>query len=175
MRKYSMGRDDQGRMRLCLNNEPLFHYGPLDQGYWPDGLYTPPTDEALRYDVEVCKQLGFNMIRKHIKVEPARYYYHCDRLGIIVWQDMPNGGQPVGPVLSLLTILFNLKRRDHGSRRVYRRAGRADAESRANYHRELQAMVDTLYNFCCIGMWVPFNEGVGPVRRQRRCRLAAGP
>ncbi|MCX7855813.1 MAG: beta-galactosidase, partial [Anaerolineae bacterium] len=89
MRKFSV---ENGR--LCLNGAPLFQLGPLDQGYWPDGLYTPPNDEALCWDVELIKRLGFNMVRKHVKVEPARYYYHCDRHGLIVWQDMPNGGRP---------------------------------------------------------------------------------
>ena len=81
-------------MRLMLNNKPLFQFGPLDQGWWPDGLLTPPTDEAMKYDLEVIKKLGFNMLRKHIKVEPARWYYHCDKLGLLVWQDMPSGGMP---------------------------------------------------------------------------------
>lgn len=91
MRKYSMKRDDMGIVRLQLNNKDLFHFGPLDQGWWPDGLYTAPSDEALEYDVIKTKDLGYNMIRKHVKVEPARWYTHCDRHGIIVWQDMPNG------------------------------------------------------------------------------------
>ena len=89
--KYSTRRDADGIVRLELNNEALFQFGPLDQGWWPDGLYTAPTDEALLYDVQKTKDFGFNMIRKHIKVEPARWYTHCDRLGIIVWQDMPSG------------------------------------------------------------------------------------
>jgi hypothetical protein len=91
MRKISVQRDDAGVNRIFLNNKPLFEYGPLDQGWWPDGLYTAPTDEALRFDIEQTKRLGFNLIRKHVKVEPARWYYHCDRLGMLVWQDMPSG------------------------------------------------------------------------------------
>jgi hypothetical protein len=91
MRKTSLGRDDGGILRLCLNNKPLFQYGPLDQGWWPDGLYTAATDEALRYDIEVLKKLGCNMLRKHVKVEPDRLYYWCDKLGMMVWQDMPSG------------------------------------------------------------------------------------
>jgi len=91
MRKISLAKDESGINRLFLNNKPLFHYGPLDQGWWPDGLYTAPTDEALKYDIEVTKQLGCNMARKHVKVEPARWYYWCDKLGLMVWQDMPNG------------------------------------------------------------------------------------
>jgi hypothetical protein len=91
MRKVSLGKDESGINRLLLNGKPLFQLGPLDQGWWPDGLYTAPTDEALRYDIEITRQLGFNMIRKHVKVEPERWYYWCDRLGILVWQDMPSG------------------------------------------------------------------------------------
>lgn len=91
MRKFSTGRDRHNVPRLMLNDKPLFQFGPLDQGWWPDGLYTAPTDEALAYDVVKTKELGYNMIRKHVKVEPARWYYHCDKAGIIVWQDMPSG------------------------------------------------------------------------------------
>lgn len=152
MRKFSV---EGGH--LCLNGAPLFQFGPLDQGYWPDGLYTPPTDEALQWDVRLMKRLGFNMVRKHVKVEPARYYYHCDRAGLIVWQDMPNGGKPVGDVTSVIATLVGLRRRD----RNYRYAGRADPASREDFRRELREMVDALYNFPCIGMWVVFNEGWG--------------
>ena len=152
MRKFSL---EAGR--LCLNSTPLFQFGPLDQGYWPDGLYTPPTDQAMRQDIELVKGLGFNMLRKHVKVEPARYYYYCDRIGLIVWQDMPNGGQAVSEMTSTLTMVFGSRHRD----RNYRYAGRADAASRTGFRRELQEMVDHLHNFACIGMWVPFNEGWG--------------
>ena len=96
MRSFGTMRDESGITRLTLNGLPIFHYGPLDQGWWPDGLYTAPTDEALAYDVQKTKDFGFNMIRKHVKVEPARWSYHCDRLGIIVWQDMPSGGRGPG-------------------------------------------------------------------------------
>ncbi|MBN2147486.1 MAG: hypothetical protein JW726_08860 [Anaerolineales bacterium] len=157
MRKFSLGKDEQGYTRFCLNNEPLFLYGPLDQGYWPDGLYTPPTAEAMRFDLELIKSLGCNMLRKHVKVEPARYYYDCDRLGLIVWQDMMNGGRAVGEAVSLLAILFGSQRRDVN----YRYAGRESAESRADYQRELKELVDYLGNFTSIGVWVPFNEGWG--------------
>ncbi|MFN2151728.1 MAG: glycoside hydrolase family 2 protein, partial [Anaerolineales bacterium] len=159
MRKFSLETDEQGHLRLCLNNAPLFHYGPLDQGYWPDGLHTPPSAAAMRSDVEFLKQIGCNMLRKHIKVEPARFYFDCDRLGMIVWQDMPNGGKPVGDVLSFLAIMFGkLTRRDD---RLYWRAGRSEQASRDNYWHELREMVDHLHNFACIGMWVPFNEAWG--------------
>jgi beta-galactosidase/beta-glucuronidase len=157
MRKFSLGPDAQGRPRLCLNNQPLFQFGPLDQGYWPDGLYTPPSAAAMRWDLELIKGLGCNMLRKHIKVEPARYYYDCDRLGLIVWQDMMNGGQAVSEATSLLTILFGSRRRDSN----YRYAGREAEASRTDYRRELAELVDHLGNFACIGAWVPFNEGWG--------------
>lgn len=159
MRKFNMQPDAQGRLRLCLNNQPLFHYGPLDQGYWPDGLHTPPCEAAMRYDVEFTKEIGCNMLRKHIKVEPARFYYDCDRLGMIVWQDMPNGGKPVGALTSFLAIMFGrFSQRDD---RWYSRYGRGEKEARDDYWRELREMIDHLYNFSCIGMWVPFNEAWG--------------
>jgi beta-galactosidase/beta-glucuronidase len=157
MRKFSLGTDAQGRARLCLNNQPLFQYGPLDQGYWPDGLYTPPSEAAMRFDLEQIKALGCNMLRKHVKVEPARYYYDCDRLGLIVWQDMPSGAREVDNLPALLIHLFGSRRKDHH----YRLAGRGDPEARQDFRRELQEMVDHLHNFTCIGMWVPFNEGWG--------------
>ncbi|MFC1996488.1 glycoside hydrolase family 2 protein [Chloroflexota bacterium] len=159
MRKFNLQPDSQGRLRLCLNNEPLFHYGPLDQGYWPDGLHTPPSEEAMLFDVEWLKSVGCNMLRKHIKVEPARFYYDCDRLGMIVWQDMPNGGKPVGDVVSFLAIMFG--RFSWRDDRWYWRAGRGSQESRDDYWTELREMVDYLHNFTCIGMWVPFNEAWG--------------
>jgi beta-galactosidase/beta-glucuronidase len=159
MRKFSLAPDQDGHLRLWLNNQPLFHYGPLDQGYWPDGLYTPPNEAAMRYEVEFLKKIGCNMLRKHVKVESARFYYACDRLGMIVWQDMPNGSKPVGAFLSFLANMFSrLKRRDD---HLYWRAGRSKPAAREDYWRELAEMVDQLHNFTCIGMWVPFNEAWG--------------
>jgi beta-galactosidase/beta-glucuronidase len=152
MRKFSV-KDGH----LCLNGKRLFQFGPLDQGYWPDGLYAPPSDAAMRNDIEMIKRLGFNMLRKHVKVEPRRYYYYCDRIGLIVWQDMPNGGKAVDEKTSTLAMVFGSHHRDHD----YRYAGREEPTSRADYQRELQELVDHLYNFPCIGMWVPFNEGWG--------------
>jgi beta-galactosidase/beta-glucuronidase len=161
MRKFSTGVDAQGVPRLMLNNRPIFHHGLLDQGYWPDGLYTAPTDKALRYDVEITKKLGFNMIRKHIKVEPARWYYHCDRLGIIVWQDMVNGGKlSVGAPGTLRGMLDRLHR-DDTTPGHFKKAFREDRESRERFERELREMIDTLYNVPSIGVWVPFNEAWG--------------
>jgi beta-galactosidase/beta-glucuronidase len=158
MRKFHVAPDEKGHQRIYLNNQPLFHYGPLDQGYWPDGLYTAPTDEALRFDIEYAKKIGCNMIRKHIKVEPARWYYHCDRLGVIVWQDMPNGGRSVGGVTSLMALMFNTTVNDE---KRLGRVGRSDVENRAQFRRELEGMIDWLHNAPCIGMWVPFNEAWG--------------
>ena len=145
MRKISAGKDDNGIMRLMLNNKPLFHVGPLDQGWWPDGLLTPPSDEAMKYDLEVLKKLGFNMLRKHIKVEPARLYHHCDKLGLLVWQDMPSGGVPARGQL----IAPNAED-----------AKFTDGEKK-QFRTELKAMIDHLRNFPCIVVWVPFNEGWG--------------
>jgi hypothetical protein len=140
MRKSSLGKDEHGVTRLMLNDKPLFQFGPLDQGFWPDGLYTAPTDEALKYDIEMTKKLGFNMARKHVKVEPDRWYYWCDKLGLLVWQDMPSGDASVRP-----------------GRGEIRRA----PESAAIFERELKAMIDARRNHPCIVAWVPFNEGWG--------------
>lgn len=146
MRKFSTRRDKEGIVRLELNNKPLFQFGPLDQGWWPDGLYTAPTDEALLYDVVMTKKLGFNMIRKHIKVEPARWYTHCDREGIIVWQDMPSGDR--GPQWQ--------NRQYFDGEEITR-----TAESEANFRKEWKEIMDYLYSYPCIGTWVPFNEAWG--------------
>ena len=146
MRKYSMKRDDKGIVRLQLNNKDLFQFGPLDQGWWPDGLYTAATDEALEYDIIKTKDLGFNMIRKHVKVEPARWYTHCDRHGIIVWQDMPNGDR--GPEWQMHNYFT-------GNERV------RSAESEANYRQEWKELIDYLYSYPSVGVWVPFNEAWG--------------
>ena len=146
MRKYSTRRDADGIVRLELNNEALFQFGPLDQGWWPDGLYTAPTDEALLYDVQKTKDFGFNMIRKHIKVEPARWYTHCDRLGIIVWQDMPSGD----------------RNPEWQNRRYFDGTElKRSTESEAYYHKEWKEIMDCLYSYPCIGTWVPFNEAWG--------------
>mgnify|MGYP001156514777 FL=1 len=168
MRSYRLGLDSRGHTRFELNHEPLFLYGPLDQGYFPDGLYTAPTDEALRFDIEFTRTLGMNMIRKHVKVEPARWYYHCDRLGMIVWQDMPNGGKPVGGFLSTLAIGTGYNERDE---KRWKRAGRIDPENRTQFEAELRAMIQHLYNFPCIAVWVPFNEGWGQYQSTRIAKL----
>lgn len=145
-RKISVEKDKNGILRMCLNNKPLFHYGPLDQGWWPDGLYTAPTDEALLYDIKKTKEWGFNMIRKHVKVEPARWYYHCDKEGILVWQDMPSG--------------------DMGNRwEPHKYNGGTDKErsleSVANYYQEWKEIMDLGVSHPSIVVWVPFNEAWG--------------
>lgn len=160
MRKFSVGTDERGTKRLFLNNRPYFHNGILDQGYWPDGLYTAPTDEALAYDVEMAKRMGYNMIRKHIKVEPARWYWHCDRVGMIVWQDMPNGGGRWNNLHHLILpnlVIGGVRVKD----RPRRALGRHEPASRDNYRKELGEMIDALYNVTSIGVWVPFNEAWG--------------
>lgn len=158
MRQFALEKDAGGKMRFTLNGKPLFLYGPLDQGYFPDGLYTPPSEEAMLYDIQYAKGLGCNMIRKHIKVEPLRWYYHCDRLGMIVWQDMPNGGKIDGETVAILSMLFGFHRKD--TRRL-RRFGRENEDNRSEFWEELQGMVDHLVNAPCIAVWVPFNESWG--------------
>ena len=144
--------------KLFLNNEPYFHNGVLDQGYNPDGLYTYLSDEAMVYDIRLAKSLGFNTIRKHIKVEPLRWYYHCDRLGMLVWQDMPSGGGEYRPaVIQLPAVGLRQGLKDDN----YARFARTDRLGRIQFEAELREMIDTLYNCPCIAMWVPFNEGWG--------------
>ena len=142
MRKIEVKKDDQGIPRLMLNNEPIFMFGPLDQGWWPDGLYTAPTDEALKYDVQATRDMGFNMARKHVKVEPARWYYHADRLGLMVWQDYPSAFPP-------------------GTKAT----AEADAEfppaAAEQWMAEWTRVMDALHNHPCVVVWVPFNESWG--------------
>lgn len=148
LRKISMAPDKNGIQRMLLNNQFVFQYGPLDQGWWPDGLYTAPTDEALKFDIEKTKEMGFNMIRKHVKVEPARWYTYCDRMGILVWQDMPSG---------------DLGNRWENRPGVYGRATDKDrtAESETIYRTEWNEIMQDLHNFPSIVVWVPFNEAWG--------------
>ena len=151
MRKISTKRDANGIMRMQLNNKDYFQYGPLDQGWWPDGLYTAPTDEALLYDIKKTKDFGFNMIRMHVKVEPARWYYHCDKEGILVWQDMPSG--------------------DHGNDwapHTYNGGTDKDrsSESIANYYQEWKEIMDLCISHPSIVMWVPFNEAWGQFKTE---------
>jgi hypothetical protein len=158
MRSFSFGVDANGHKRFLLNGQPTFLYGPLDQGYWPDGLYTAPSDAALRFDIEFTKDIGCNLIRKHVKLEPPRWYTHCDRLGMLVWQDMPNGGIPPAGTIALGPILFNNTR---SNEKDLKRFGRAEAGNRERYLHDLQGMLEHLYNTACIAAWVPFNEAWG--------------
>ena len=147
MREISVARDEAGHKRMLLNGEALFHYGPLDQGWWPDGLYTAPTDEALAFDIEKTKEFGYNMIRKHVKVEPARWYLHCDRLGMLVWQDMPSP--------------------KHGDNKWGRHAydtgtdSQITQEGKDNFYREWSEVIKDFKVFPSIVVWVPFNEAWG--------------
>ncbi|MHC4167626.1 MAG: glycoside hydrolase family 2 protein [Planctomycetota bacterium] len=150
MRKIEVKKDEGGINRLFLNNEPLFQFGPLDQGWWPDGLYAAPSDEALRYDIEVLKKLGCNMLRKHVKIEPDRLYYWCDKLGLLVWQDMPSGDKYI-----------------RGNQPDIQRT----PESAAQFEAELKAMIATFCNHPSIVMWVPYNEGWGQWDTARIAKL----
>lgn len=156
MRKFSVDKDEKGVKRLFLNNQPYFQTGLLDQGYWCESQLTPPTDESMVYDIEKMKSLGFNMLRKHIKVEPARWYYHCDRLGMIVWQDMVSGGH-TSMMFSGLFSKLHIKPSDKN----YRFFGRTNHYNRKEFEKELLEMIDNLRFFTSIYCWVVFNEGWG--------------
>ncbi len=153
MRKISTAPDENGVLRMLVNNKFLFQMGPLDQGWWPDGLYTAPTDEALKFDIEKTKSMGFNMIRKHVKVEPARWYYYCDKAGLLVWQDMPSGdmGNSWEQRPGILGKATSKER---------------TPESEAIFKREWKAIIDAVYNFPCIVVWVPFNEAWGQFKTE---------
>ena len=165
MRKFSVERDSAGDMRLTLNGRPYYQNGVLDQGYWSDGLLTAPSDEALIYDIELAKSMGFNMLRKHMKIEPLRWYYHCDRLGMLVWQDMPAGGTSRNPLIVSLPLITGIQLRDNR----YGLFGRRSAEGRTQFYRELHEMVAALFNCPCVAMWVPFNEGWGQFDSAKVC------
>lgn len=157
LRSFGSGADKKGIPRLLLNGKPYFQRGLLDQGYWPESGLTPPGEEAMIYDIQTMKDLGFNMLRKHIKIEPARWYYLCDKLGMLVWQDMISGGRYTSDVLAgVLPAVAGRKRDDN-----YQRAGREKPEDRAQFQKELEELIDTLYNSVSICCWVPFNESWG--------------
>ena len=165
MRKFSVESDEAGTRRLFLNGRPYFHNGLLDQGYWSDGLLTAPSDEALIFDIQTAKDMGFNMLRKHIKLEPLRWYYHCDRLGMLVWQDMPNGGGKYSPAVVSAPLVTGIHLKDSS----YALFGRSDEAGRRQYYAELREMLNALYNCPCIAMWVPFNEGWGQFDSKQVC------
>lgn len=157
MRKFSVGKNKTGQTIPLLNNQPIFFNGLLDQGYWSDGLYTPPSDEAMIWDIQKMKALGFNMLRKHIKIEPLRWYYHCDRLGMIVWQDFVSGGKDYSPMLIQYLPFVGIQLKDNR----YKWFRRESAESRRQFEREMTDTVRLLKNVTSLAVWVPFNEGWG--------------
>ena len=160
MRSFGVAPDGAGVPRLLLNGRPYFHAGVLDQGYWPDGLLTPPSDEALVHDIETMKRLGFTMLRKHIKIEPLRWYYHCDRLGMLVWQDLVNGGEGTKR-FAMSTPGRGRHRRLHLRDHRYRLFGRSDPDNRQEFRGELRRTVELLRSVTSLAVWVPFNEGWG--------------
>jgi Beta-galactosidase/beta-glucuronidase len=157
MRKFSTVVDKGGHPRLALNNRPIFHNGLLDQGYWSDGLYTSPCDAAMAWEISELKRLGFNMLRKHIKIEPLRWYYHCDRIGMLVWQDFVSGGGPYSPLViqALPFAGFRLKDSHYGL------FGRKSEKGRAVFQRDMRRTIGLLQNTVSLCTWVPFNEGWG--------------
>ena len=163
LRKWSCAPDAHGVLRFCLNGKPILLNGLLDQGYWPEGLYTPPSDAAVERELSEVKALGFNLLRKHAKIEPQRWYYHCDRLGLIVWQDIVNGGSTYNLwfVTYLTNVLQPLLRRFPDGKACRRLLSRAKPVSREEYAHELADTVQALRCHPCIACWVPFNEGWG--------------
>jgi beta-galactosidase/beta-glucuronidase len=163
MRKFSIMKDSDGYPRLALNNKPYFQRGLLDQGYWPESGLTAPTDEAMIFDISEMKRLGFNMLRKHIKEEPLRWYYHCDRLGMLVWQDMMSGGKPLNLIYAGGLPNINIHVKDN----QYKAFNRDKPEWRKEFEDELHGLIDNLYNSVSICCWVPFNEGWGQFDAKR--------
>ena len=163
LRKWSCAPDAHGVLRFCLNDKPILLNGLLDQGYWPEGLYTPPSDAAVERELSEVKALGFNLLRKHAKIEPQRWYYHCDRLGLIVWQDIVNGGSAYNLwfVTYLANVLQPLLRRFPDGKACRRLLSRAKPAGREEYAHELADTVQALRCHPCIACWVPFNEGWG--------------
>jgi len=157
MRSLGIGEDDRGRRRFLLNGEPVWHLGVLDQGYWPDGLLTAPSDEAMVHDITTVKSLGFTMLRKHVKIEPLRWYHHCDRLGMLVWQDMVNGGGRYRHLVANLPATRPIRISDRRHRLYFRE----DAAARAEFRAEVRQTVDLLHNAPSVVLWTPFNEAWG--------------
>ena len=172
MRKFSIEKDEDGIPRICLNGKVQFQNGVLDQGYWPDGLYTAPSDEALIFDITEMKKSGFNMVRKHIKIEPQRWYWHCDRLGLVVWQDMVNGGGAYKYwfVTYLATVMSwrGITMKDDHPWLLARR----DRAGRAEFVREMKETIRILKGHPSIGTWVIFNEGWGQFQTEALTRIA---
>ena len=163
MRVFGVAKDKRGIPRLTLNHEPMFFNGVLDQGYYPESLMTPPSDEAMIYDITTMKELGFNMLRKHAKVEPMRWYYHCDRLGMVVWQDIVNGGTAynMNMICNLPTAVRPFGKTEDKNRLFMKFTGRNTPESKSVWYKEASEIVNQLANVPSIGQWVIFNEGWG--------------
>jgi beta-galactosidase/beta-glucuronidase len=161
LRTFGTGPDDQGRRRFLLNGEPVAHVGVLDQGYWPDGLLTPPSDEAMVHDISTMKDLGFTMLRKHVKVEPLRWYHHCDRLGMLVWQDMVNGGGRYRELVTNLPGRWPSWLAPRLSDHRYPLFFRDDAGARAEFREEVRRTVALLGGSASVAVWTIFNEGWG--------------
>lgn len=171
MRVLTIENDKQNIPRICLNHQPIFMNGVLDQGYWSDGLYTAPSDEALIYDIQMMKSLGFNMIRKHIKIEPARWYYHCDRLGMIVWQDMVNGGSSYHTwFITWMPSLISWTKKHISDKFTYL-FSRQDPLGCKEWQNECVKTIEHLSHFPCISTWVLFNEGWGQFNTQELTKL----
>lgn len=157
MRKFSVERDKYGAMRFCLNNKQYFINGVLDQGYYPESLLTPPDDRAMIFDIQTAKKLGFNTIRKHIKIEPLRWYYHCDRTGLLVWQDLVNGGGIYSRMVTQVMGFLGMFTPDFN----YKRFSRLNTEGREAFSRHLEGAAALLFNSPSVAVWTIFNEGWG--------------
>ena len=173
VRTFTLERQEgESFPRVCLNHKPLFQKGVLDQGYWPDGLLTPPSDEAIIFDLTEMKKTGFNMVRKHVKIEPDRWYYHCDRLGLIVWQDMVNGGGPVQSwyVTYLGTAMSWIRLRQSDKARIL--LSRTNPAGRREFEHEMRQTIRQLKSHPSICSWVIFNEGWGQFDTKKLTRIA---
>ena len=161
MRIFEQKKDSRGIRRFYLNKKPFIFNGLLDQGYWPDGILTPPSEAAYEFDIRTLKAMGYNTLRKHIKIEEERFFYLCDKIGMVVWQDMPNGGGAYN--MLFVTALPNAS--DRIARGIrdnhYKIFAREDEKGREQFYRELEGMIELLYNYPCIALWTPFNEGWG--------------
>ena len=167
MRHFERKKDNKGIMRFYLNHKPYFQSGVLDQGYYSDGLLTPPSDQAMIDDIMTMKSLGFNMLRKHIKIEPLRWYYHCDRLGMLVWQDMPSGSEFKNVVFHHVLSLLHI----HLNDRFKKLFGKTNPEGKRLYEDDLHVMLNYLKNVTSICTWVPFNEAWGQFDTKRITKM----
>ncbi|HPZ00469.1 MAG TPA: glycoside hydrolase family 2 TIM barrel-domain containing protein, partial [Clostridiales bacterium] len=171
MRKFGVGPDKHGKQRLLLNNQPYFHNGVLDQGYWSDGMLTPPTKSAMEYDIQMLKSMGFNMIRKHIKIEPLYWYYLCDKEGMLVWQDMVNGGTAYNMFVVGILPVLNIYLQD--GPKHYKLFAREEQASRDEYIKDMYDTLHHLKNVVSLAMWVPFNEGWGQFDANKIAKMIA--